>query len=153
MIQRRRLPAIAVLLCGLVAGAVLLLWTARPGQARGTTSSLEQLERAIAKSDAGPDVWFDYAQGLSGAGRFLHAEMAYRQVLQRQPTHKQAQFELACLLAREGKSEEFYAAMRDMVITEAKMAVDVFGRPECQKYLDAPRFEALVNEAKMQVMD
>ena len=46
-----------------------------------------------------------------------------------------------------------YAAMREMVITEAKMAVDVFGRPECQKYLDAPRFAALVSEAKMQAMD
>jgi hypothetical protein len=152
MIQRRRQPAIAVLLAGVLAAAVYLPWTARAGQA-GSSTSIEQLERAIARPDAGPDIWLQYAQRLNATGRFLHAEMAYRQVLQRQANHKQAQFELACLLAKAGKTEEFYAAMRDMVVSEAKLAVDVFGRPECQQYLDAPRFIALVNEAKTQAMD
>jgi hypothetical protein len=43
--------------------------------------------------------------------------------------------------------------MQDLVISEAKLSVDLFDSPVSKAWLSEPRFAALVREAHAQAMD
>jgi hypothetical protein len=50
-------------------------------------------------------------------------------------------------------ADQFYSFQKDLVYSEAKLAVELFERPETQRFLSEERFANLAKEAKNQAMD
>ncbi len=78
----------------------LELWQGRYEEAA------ETLGVALAAGSSAPDVLFDRAEALRGAGRFEEAIGAYRRVNLVAPTLYKAYYGLAVVLARAGRAEE-----------------------------------------------
>ena len=153
MIQCSRKPAVAVLAATLVAG-LTVAWSS--GTDRRTTagsSTLAQLARAIVADDVNADTWLEYAQRLQQEKRFANAAQAYNRVLEDDQYHHTANLQCALVLAQQGNAEPFAAFMTRLILIEPRLAEDIFGRPEAQRYLTNPRFQELVNQARVQSMD
>ena len=161
MIQHRRTPAVAILLAVLGLGWAAMFWSPARGAAtsgpdrfrRAGDQTLAQLEIAIASERATAEDWYAYAEHLRKRQQPQDAALAYRKALELQPYHRDARFHCAVALAAAGNAEEFYSFMRDLVWSNAKLAVDIFGRPESQAYLPEARFRALAQEAQNQALD
>jgi tetratricopeptide (TPR) repeat protein len=152
MIQRSRKPAVAVLLATFVAGAAYLHGTAAASRT-ADGPALAQLEVAIADPDATPETWLLYAQLLQQAGRFPHAAAAYQRVLEADPFSHVANLQCAVVLALAGDADQFYGFMNKLLLVDPRLALDIFGRPEAQRYLSADRFQTLFAQARVQSMD
>jgi tetratricopeptide (TPR) repeat protein len=152
MIARyRRWPSILVLLVAAGLGTYYLRSLKAAGA--GSGDSLEQLEKQIAQGHSDAKIWYSYAQRLTEAKRFEQASLAYRKVLDKEPSNRQAKFGCALSLAQAGNADEFYNYMHDLAYGEAKLAIEIFDRRECQPWLKDARFAGLQKEAKAQAMD
>jgi tetratricopeptide (TPR) repeat protein len=155
-----RKPALIVVLLALSVGVFYVqawgkierLWTKQPAE-----QSVEALEKRVAQESKGGKVsiatWTAYASALSDARQYAKAAAAYREVLAIDPTQRGAKFQVGLALAQAGAADEFYNYQKDLVYGEPKLAVELFDRPEAQKYMSENRFVALSKEAKSQAMD
>lgn len=121
---------------------------------------IQALEKQIADAQ-GPEgrgtvpaaTWRAYAQALADARQYARAAVAYKEVLAIEPYNRDAKFQCGLSLALAGQADEFYNFQKELVYGEAKLAVELFERPEAQRYLAEDRFSALSKEAKNQAMD
>jgi hypothetical protein len=152
MIHHPRKPALLTVLFwgGLVAAC--LIWGPTRDPAPGADSGLSPGQPS-ATGDGQTDSLLRLAIQRKAEGRYGEAAAACRQVLSGQRFHREARFQLASSLALDGQRDALHAFLSDLVFSEAKLAVDVLERPECQAYLREPRFAALYKEAKSQAMD
>lgn len=160
MNQYPRKPALIVLLVATVLGVVYVsawgkieqLWKKQPGG-----QSVEALETKIAEQRKAGGVtaatWHAYADALVEAKQYSKAAAAFKELLLIEPFQRDAKFQCGLSLALAGDSDAFYNFQKDLVYGEAKLAVELFDRPETQKYRSEKRFADLVNEAKNQAMD
>jgi tetratricopeptide (TPR) repeat protein len=160
MNQYPRKPALIVLLVATLIGVVYVsawgtiekLWKKQPGE-----QSLEAMEAKITElSKAGgvpAATWRTYADALVEAKQYSKAAAAYKELLELEPFQRDAKFQRGLALAMAGASDEFFNYQKDLVYSEAKLAVELFERPETKKYREEKRFADLVNEAKNQAMD
>jgi hypothetical protein len=133
-------------------GRVEALWKKQPGE-----QSIEALEKRLAeeqaKGQASAGTWFAYATALAEAKQWSKAAAAYKEVLALEPTRRDVKFQCALALAQSGQKDDFYNFQKELVYGEAKLAVELFERPEAKNYLSEERFSALAKEAKNQAMD
>ena len=160
MNRHPRTPALLIVLVALSLGVLYVvawgrveaMWKKQPGE-----QSVEALEKRVAdeqaKGTASAATWFAYANALADAKQWPKAASAYKEVLAIEPGRKDAKFQCALALAQAGQADDFYNYQKELVYGEAKLAVEVFERPEAQKYLGQDRFSALAKEAKNQAMD
>ena len=151
MMRHRRLPAIGVLVVMIAIGAIYVRsW----GRGAGGGGSLADLEKQIgAGKEISTATWAAYAQKLMEVNRFDAAASAYKKVLEKEPANRTAKTGVAIALARAKNEEEFYKFMSDLTYSDAKMAMDIFDRGECQAWLSQTRFKTLQHEARAQAMD
>ncbi|MFH1022342.1 MAG: tetratricopeptide repeat protein [Planctomycetota bacterium] len=150
-----RLPAVLVLAATAGVWAAVFLWPAAGGRggAGGGTAALASLERVIATGRADGATWFAYAEGLRAAGRLAHAAEACRKALELDPFHREARFLRGATLADRGDADALHAYLYDLVLSDAKLTLDLLERPACHPFLADPRFAALHEEARRQAMD
>ena len=147
----RKLPLWILLTAGALGGAyVYAHYVQRGGTAVQTVAGLEEI---IATDRATDDTWLAYGEALRAQGRFEPAATAYRKVIENQADARAARIGLTLALAQGENTEALYAHLRDLVYGDPKLALELFLRPECQRYLNAERFAALLREARIQVMD
>lgn len=152
MMRHSRLPAVAVLVAVVALGVIYVRSWGRG--ADGGEGSLGALEKQIGRGgEIKPEVWTAYAQKLMEARRYGDAASAYRKVLEKSPADRTAKMGVAIGLAKAQNEEEFYKFMSDLTYSDAKMAMDVFDRGECQAWLSQTRFKTLQHEARAQAMD
>lgn len=131
-------------------------WTLSGGTAAASDNdarSLADLQLLIAQPDADADLWRQYALRLQEDKQFDHAAQAYERVLQFDPYDRPAKLQCASVLALAGNAERLAQFMKQVIMLDPKLAVDIFTRPEMQTYLADSRFVALSQEAKVQSMD
>ena len=151
-----RKPAVVILSAALVVGLLYVaawgrverLWKKQPG-AQGVAA----LEKKIAGGDHTAATWYAYGEALSDAKQFEKAAAAFKEVLAIEPYKREAKFQCGLALAQAKDGNEFYAFQKELVYSEAKMAVELFERPEARRFLSEERFTALATEAKSQAMD
>src|SRR4051812_44909904 len=155
-----RKPALIVLLVTLAMGALYVtawgkierLWKKQPGD-----QSVVALEKRIEEERKGAGVkvetWRAYGAALAVDKRFKDAATAFREVLAIDPGQRDAKFQCGLALAQAGAADDFYSFQKDLVYSEAKLAVELFERPETQGDLAQERFANLAKEAKNQAMD
>ena len=133
-------------------GKIERLWKKQPGD-----QSVVALEKRIEEERGGAGVkvetWRAYGAALSDAKRFKDAAKAFQEVLAIDPQQRDAKFQCGLALAQAGAADEFYTFQKELVYSEAKLAVELFERPETQHYLAEERFASLAKEAKNQAMD
>jgi len=152
MMRHRRWPAILVLVA-MVGIGVMYVRSWGKGSA-GSGESIAALEKQIGRGNVSLETWNKYAQRLMEVKRFDDAATAYRKVLEKEPGNRGAKTGVAIALAKAKNEEEFYKYMSDMTYTgDAKMAMDIFDRGECQAWLSQARFATLAKEARAQAMD
>jgi hypothetical protein len=152
--QCSRIPAILVLI--LSVGTIVLYLRSGvdvEGARENSAQSLESMELRIAAGESSPELWFAYGQRLASEARHAAAAAAYAQVLASEPYHREARFGRSMALAQAGESDPFFAYMRDLVYSEPRLAVEVFDRPEVQRYRADGRFRPLHREAHIQALD
>src|SRR3954467_8110068 len=141
MMRHQRLPAALVLVAALAVG---LIYVRSWGRGAGDEGSLIALEKQISRGgEIDPKLWSAYAQKLMEARRYGDAASAYKKVLTKAPADKTARMGAAIALAKAQNEEEFYKFMSDLTYSDAKMAMDVFDRGECQAWLAQTRFKTL----------
>jgi thioredoxin-like negative regulator of GroEL len=145
------LRAVAVWVAVVGVGAIYMrTW----GRGAGGGDSLAALEKQIGRGgEIRPEIWSAYAQKLMEAKRFADAASAYKKVLEKSPADRTAKTGVAIALAKAGNEEEFYKFMSELTYSDAKMAMDIFDRGECQAWLSQTRFKTLQHEARAQAMD
>jgi tetratricopeptide (TPR) repeat protein len=160
MTRHPRRPALLVLTVATVLGVFYIsawgyierLWKKDAGN-----QGIAALERRIADETKTGKLtaatWRAYGDALGDAKQYAKAATAYREALQLEPGSRDAKFQLGIALAQAGLADDLYAFQKDLVYGEAKLAVELFERPETQKYLAQERFAALAKEAKSQAMD
>jgi tetratricopeptide (TPR) repeat protein len=154
MNRHPRKPALLVLLIAAVLGTLYVtawgkieqLWKKKP-------QGIEALEQQIKAGNASAATWRAYGEALMNAKDFARAANAFRQVLAMEPAQRDAKFQCGLALAQSGAADEFYNFQKDLVYSEAKLAVELFERPETHQYLAQERFASLAKEAKNQAMD
>src|SRR5882672_5225439 len=152
MMRHRRWPAILVLAVMVGLGALYVRSWGK-GSA-GSGEGIAALEKQIGQGNVPAATWNTYAQKLMEVKRFDDAATAYRKVLDKEPGNRGAKTGVAIALAKAKNEEEFYKYMSDMTYTgDAKMAMDIFDRVECQAWLSQTRFKTLQHEARAQAMD
>ena len=129
------------------------VWNTRAADRGGHGSTLAQLEQAIANPDASTETWLLYAQHLQQKQRFDHAVMAYQRVLETDPNSRTANLQCAAALAQLGDADRLYGFLTHLTQLDPRLALDVFGRPELQRYLKHDRFKFLLNHARIQSLD
>jgi len=157
MVRYRRLPAALTLGVVFACGGLLILLHARSAHAAGAAGpahwSLEQLEVAIGSGSADSQTWYYYGQRLLEQKRYTGAVAAYKKSLDADPTNHEARFRCGLALAQCGADDELYAFLKDLVLSDPKLAEDVFDAPECHQPLADARFKSLAQEAHLQAMD
>ena len=150
-----RTPAFFILL----AAAALAAYAARSplsATSQRDGKSLEDVERLIAAGNVDSTTWLSYALKLNSAGRFAHAADAYRRALTAQPPladSRSARFELGLTLAQTPNADAFFDYIHQVTLTDARLAVDILDRRECQSKSADPRFTPAVKEAQAQAVD
>jgi len=158
MIRHPRLPALIVFVVAATLGALYLVaWGQVEKYWRGGNQTLDALRKKVeAEGKAGAvsaETWLAYADALVNAKRFADASEAYKEVISLQPGKRDPKFQCGLALAQAGASGPFYDFLKELVYSDAKVAEDLFSRPEAQPYLKDERFTSLAKEAKNQAMD
>lgn len=156
MQQYRRKPALIILVVALTLGVgYVMAWgkVERYLKKKNGDHSIEAIEQKIAAGDHSAGTWAAYAEALSKAGQHHKAADAYKQVLVLEPFKREMKFQYGLSLALAGRGDEFYAFQKDLVYSEAKLAVELLERPEAGKFMGEARFAALKEEARSQAMD
>ncbi|MBA3709572.1 MAG: hypothetical protein H0W83_12220, partial [Planctomycetes bacterium] len=97
--------------------------------------------------------WLAFARRLEVQGNFHHAAAAYQQALIRDPYHREARVGRAETLARADDAEELYRFLHELVFSDPQLTLELLGRATFARYLPAPRFRALADEARTQAID
>ncbi len=142
-----RLPNLLIIGCALLGSIAIGLAIDQASQGK-----LSDLEQQIAHSDD-PALWQQYANALYKQQRFKHAAQAYKHLLELEPYHQQAQFQIALALAQEQAEGQLYAYMHELSYEHASLANELFARSELQDYLKQARFQQLAHEASVQAVD
>jgi hypothetical protein len=156
MNRYNRLPALVILLVSTVLGVAYAFgWDHVERWFKKTPAalSIDALEKKIADGDKSAATWLAYANALSDAKQYSRAADAYKQVLAQEPFKREARFQYGIMLAQADRADDFYDFQKDLVYSEAKLSVELFERPETQKFLADERFKLLSAEAKNQAMD
>ncbi|MFA7238199.1 MAG: tetratricopeptide repeat protein [Phycisphaeraceae bacterium] len=153
MVHYSRKPAILILALAAVAGYAILTRASSASPDTNDAPALADLQILIAQSDAGPDLWRQYAHRLQQLKQYPHAAQAYQRVLQFDPYDRPAKLQCASVLALAGNPDELASFMKQVISLDPKLAADIFTRPELQTYLTQPAFLALNTEARVQSMD
>jgi len=158
MTRHPRLPALIVLVAATTLGALYLVaWGQVEKYWKGGNQNLDALRKQVeAEGKAGTvsaQTWRAYADALVNAKQFAPASDAYKEVIALQPGNRDPKFQCGLALAQAGASAPFYDFLKELVYSDAKVAEDLFARPEAQKYLSEERFSSLAKEAKNQAMD
>jgi cytochrome c-type biogenesis protein CcmH/NrfG len=161
MNQYPRKPAVIVLAVAAVVAAVFLVAWGRVEayyKQKSGGHTIEAMEQRIAEEKkAGrpvtPQTWLAYGQLLMDDKKYDQAASAFKEVLEVQPFNREAKFQRGLALAQSGQADAFYQFQKDLVYSEAKLAVELFERVETQRYQGDERFSALAKEAKNQAMD
>ena len=66
---------------------------------------------------------------------------------------QEAQFRLGLSLANAGNRAALKSYLQDLALNDAKLAVDLFERPELRSYLDSEAFRSVFAEARSQAND
>ncbi len=151
MMQRPRLPAIAVILSVSVAGGLFLGFSRRG--ASPDAGELAKLQAAAAAPDARPADWQHYADKLRQLKQPARAAVAYQRALEGDPYNRDARLACATCLAQAGDADPFYAFMRSTLLVDPKLTLSVLGRPEAAAYMTADRFQTLHRDAVAQSLD
>ncbi|HEY7115152.1 MAG TPA: hypothetical protein VH475_01120 [Tepidisphaeraceae bacterium] len=160
MNRYRRTPALLILLVAATLGVAYVAAWGKVEQywlKRGGDHSIEALEKRIAeegkKGSVSAATWRAYGDALANAKQFAKAAAAYKEVLAIEPYQRDVKFQCGMALIQSGSGDDFYNFQKDLVYSEAKLAVELFERPEAQKFLAEERFASLAKEAKNQAMD
>ena len=156
MLRYRRTPALVVLAVMALLGVgyvfawdkVERLWKKSPGE-----QSVEVLEKRIADGDKSAATWLAYAEALAKAKEYKRAATAYKEVIKLEPAKTQAKFQCALCLANAGEKDGLHEYLKDLVLAEPKLTMEILDRPETQKFMTDDRLVALKEEAKNQAMD
>lgn len=111
------------------------------------------LERKIADNSADTETWMAYAQMLQGRGDFGFAAEAYRKVLEQAPFERAAQTEISVCYALIGDDVQLKKFLRDLAMNDAKLALEIMGRPELGAYMAGADFAEILAEARDQAND
>jgi hypothetical protein len=111
---------------------------ATPGRTRAETSAAE---------------WYVCAERLREQRDFAFAAEAYQRVLAAEPYHREALFWAAICLASADDHKAVAEFMERLVVSHAKLSVEIFDRPEFARYRNAPDMVALYQEARSQARD
>ncbi len=130
--------------------AARLAAAAREGAGAPT---LEERQRAVASPDADADAWLLYARALQQAGRGEHAAQAFARAVSLDPYLADARLGLALCLADLGDGEALMAALTDLVLSDAVLALQVLQRSELARHASLPGFGELLVEARSQAID
>jgi len=79
--------------------------------------------------------------------------MAYDRVLELDPYSRVANLQCAAALARLGDADRLYEFVSSLTRLDPRLALDVFGRPELQRFQEADRFQELHQLAIAQSLD
>jgi hypothetical protein len=155
-----RKPAAIILLVSTFLGvAYVVAWgkVERYWKGKNGGQTVEAMEKRIAeekqKGVVSAATWRAYGDALVEAKEFGRAAAAYKEVLDIEPANRPVKYQRGLALAQANAPELFYQFQKDLVYSEAKLAVEIFERAEAQKYLSEERFSALAKEAKNQAMD
>ncbi len=149
-----RKPSILILALGVLTGLGLVsAWGRFSDDSAANGQSVEALQAAIASNPTDAGAWFNYGQRLRRDQKFGPAATAFRKVLEIEPYHREARIFAATTLAQAGERDELRAYMGELILSNAKMAVDLFDRPELQPYLADPHFLAMQKDARGQALD
>ena len=156
MRRYRRMPAAIILAVIGVLGVGYVLawdrveriWKKSPGE-----QSVSALEKKIADGDKSAGTWMAYGEALAKAKDYARAAVAYKEVIRLEPVRKDAKFQCAVCLAQAGKADELHDYMKELVVAEPKLAMEILDRPEAQKFVSEERFAQLKVEARNQAMD
>jgi tetratricopeptide (TPR) repeat protein len=147
-----RKPAIVILAASLLAAGAYVRGT-RAEADHENSSSLRELEVAIANPDAGLETWLLYAQRLQEDRRFAHAAMAYQRVLESDPYSRTANLQCALAYALAGDAAGLHAFVTHLLLIDPRLAVDILTRPETQPFQTAESFQRLLTQARAQALD
>ena len=152
MIQSSRLPAVLIL-AGVLACGGLFMAVRQSDAAAAGASHLPELQAAVARPGATAKEWLAYAKTLQELKRFADATWAFEQTLRLDPLIPEARLQGAICYAQKGNADEFFTFMQATKVAKPTLARDIFLRPEVQRYLAEPRFQALQKEAIAASMD
>jgi tetratricopeptide (TPR) repeat protein len=148
----------AILLAGACA-AGLALWEADARVRRAETGDgdpevrLAVLQRAAADPGSGAAEWLGYARALQSAGRHEHAAQAWRRAMALDPFAAEAQEGLAVALAEAGDSDGLFGHLGELVLSDARLALQSLARPAVVRHASDPRYAGLLAEARSQAVD
>jgi tetratricopeptide (TPR) repeat protein len=154
-----RRPAAAILAAFAIAGAAYAVTVHRrqavpdnPAAAEGA-AALAALERRIATGQATADEWVNYGTALAKAGRSAQAAEAFDAAIRLEPYHRVARVQRALALAASGQTDALLDHMKDLTLSDAKLAAEVFARPELRRLTANSAFANLAQEARDQAND
>ena len=155
-----RKPALIVVVVALTLGVIYVsawgrierLWKKQPAD-QSIEALKQRIDEGLKKGNVPIATWQAYGEALADAKQYTAAAAAFQEVLAQDPAKREAKFGCGLALAQANKPDEFYAFLKDMVFGEPKLAVELFERPEAQKFMGEARFAALSKEAKNQAMD
>ena len=152
MAPHARKPSFAALVLTLAAGAAALAATGQFRRASGPGKDLATLEKQIAGH---PDAatWNAYGDALRDAQRPAAAADAYQRALDLDPANRVTKINLALALAQSQNADAFFAYISRLTMTDAKLAADLFTRPELAPLHADPRFHIAADSAHAQAVD
>ena len=161
MKQYPRVPAACILAIAFILGAAYaVVPSLQTGLAADPVGSGDGGSAAVAKPDDPPGdlktevtTWLGSADRLRRQRHYPEAAEMYQKILAREPYHREARFQQAWCLAAAGEKETFYLLMRDLVIRDARLSVDLLNCAVCKAFLKELRFQALLQEAQSQALD
>jgi cytochrome c-type biogenesis protein CcmH/NrfG len=151
----RRIPA--AILAAAVAASAGVFWVdaraRRQAEGGDPAARLAALQRAAAEPGAGAATWRDFGRALQAAGRHGHAAQAYRRAIALDPYASEPRIGLAVALAADGDREALFAHLGELLLTDARLALQVFSRPAIARYAEDPRYAEGLAEARSQAVD
>lgn len=150
-----RLPAVLVLAVAIALSAAYVSAMQRRVARTTKVRSLEVLEKVIARPDATAADWSEYGQKVMARKEYTKAAMAFRNAMNKADAPKakeQARLDCAIALAH-SNGDEFYEFVHDMVNSDPGLTKTILEQPDSLPYLKQPRFAALLQDAKAQILD
>jgi tetratricopeptide (TPR) repeat protein len=151
MIRRSRIPALIALLIVFAAGIFFLRTATKDASAQA--AELTRLQLIIARPDAKPGDWFEYARHLRDAEQYTRAVAAYQRVLEIDPYHHDARLQCACCYGLLGNPDDLLRFMKSSLLVDPKLTLNLYERPEIASFINDSRFKSLKNDAIAQSMD
>lgn len=147
LVKHSRLPASVILLAGAFVSVAIAVVSRAPVDVSGATAACASVQGADAAQ------WLTFAADLERKGEWREAAEAYAEVLKQDAYNDEARFRGLLAWAQAGDTNSLLECYEQAVLCNAKLAVRVIDRPEVRRYLSAPGFHQLAQEARSQSMD